>query len=420
MRRRIALWASWIVVCVVVPTGPVSARDLFESDVQFGANSGATGTNSLLRLPVLFDVESITALFPGYTEDQDFSAVLDLRGLPATLDWDGGAQQLTFAVPGIPPIRFDANDLDSTVREFKKWFEGDFEDPAASQKLLTRFLQKLVQESPVDPVAGNPNSLMSKMTRADWVLGGEGPFLAGSERIERAPDQTGIAYDLGYARADGLDVQSDDLHFDHRFNLRGYPRLSILVSVPLTVTWTNRQWALMGSVGAGVQYRVTDRWSLTPMVRFGLAGSIDVGAGAFLYSGTLTSHVELPIADWVDAFAGIRMGVTNQFGIAETADGIQIGDYEIDYDLTNYVLRNGAYLSGSLAPDMPWAWKVFGGHSEWFGDQLYLESSAEIGVALLRMRALDGVPYAFLDFNIAYLGDFGRYDGFRAGARIRF
>ena len=238
------------------------------------------------------------------------------------------------------------------------WLKGDFDDEGTSQKLLSGLLTKLVQNSLVDPVAGNPNSLMSKMTRADYVLGGEGPFLHGAERLERAPDQTGISLDLGYAGANGLDVQSDDLHIDHPFNLRVDQNLSILVSVPLGVTWTNNQWSLMASAGVGAQYRVSERWSLTPMVRVGMVGSLDVGAAAMMYSASLTSHAELPIADWFESFRGIRMGITKQFGFAKTVDDLQIGDYEIDYNLTNYALRNSAYLAGSLAPETPWAWKV--------------------------------------------------------------
>ena len=43
----------------------------------------------MIRMPDLFDLEAVEKLFPGYTEDQDFSAAHDLRGLPATLTWDG-------------------------------------------------------------------------------------------------------------------------------------------------------------------------------------------------------------------------------------------------------------------------------------------------------------------------------------------
>ena len=151
----------------------------------------------------------------------------------------------------------------------------------------------------------------------------------------------------------------------------------------------------MASAGVGAQYRVSERWSLTPMVRVGMVGSLDVGAAAMMYSASLTSHAELPIADWFESFRGIRMGITKQFGFAKTVDDLQIGDYEIDYNLTNYALRNSAYLAGSLAPETPWAWKVFGGHTQWFGDRLYLDSSAELGVALIRLRELAGRAYSF-------------------------
>jgi hypothetical protein len=93
------------------------------------------------------------------------------------------------------------------------------------------------------------------------------------------------------------------------------------------------------------------------MGRAGVSGSIDLGAAALIYSFTGNSNIRVPIARLDDALGGIQLHVTNQIGIAETADGVEIGDFELDYDLTNGVYRNGGYVTGAIG-DSGWGWRL--------------------------------------------------------------
>lgn len=155
------------------------------------------------------------------------------------------------------------------------------------------------------------------------------------------------------------------------------------------------------------------------MGRAGVSGSIDLGAAALIYSFTGNSNIRVPIARLDDALGGIQLHVTNQIGIAETADGVEIGDFELDYDLTNGVYRNGGYVTGAIG-DSGWGWRLYGHDTRWSGDDLFVDAHAELGVALLSLADAAGFPYEALSLSAGYLGDFEDYEGVQFMVRGRF
>jgi hypothetical protein len=417
-----ALLAALIALLCALPAG---ARSLFEARIRVGSETEKNVTNSLREVPDLLDGTALLELFPTWTPLQDFVATLDLRGLPAEVRWDAGpvigSSTLTFSVPGvIPEITFTTGTLEEDLAQLEDWLKGILDDPNAPQDLLTRFLQAVVANSPVEPVAGNPNSMMTRMTGHDFMLGSEGPFIHSDRRIPDAPDQTGLGLHAGYASAGPYDQELLELPLDHRFNLRAAPNWSVLLSFPITATFTEGQWTAMGSLGLGFQYRPFDWWALTPMFRLGAVGSLDVGAASLLYSGTLTSDIHFDLARFRGGLRGITLGITNQAGFSETVDGITIGDFKLDYDLTNGVFRNGGYVRSTFG-NSAWGWRFYGNDTRWAGSDLFLDSSAEIGLALLRIGSVGSKwAYESLSLSAAYVGDFDQWNGITVGLRGRF
>ena len=416
-----------IALPVLLLADAAAARQLWEARILVGSVEEKDGTNALRELPDIFDTDNLVELFGGYDPRNDpLQAKLDLRGLPALITWDDLNFVLTVNVPGVPQLTFDSpptstDPLEEALEEFEDWLHGDFDAPGAASAALTTFLQELVAQSPVDPVAGNPNSLMSRMTGHDFKLGSEGPFIYSDRRIPDAPDQTGIGLLAGYSSVDirgNLDVETLEIPFDHRFNLRRFPNLSLLLSVPITATFTNREWSVMGSVGLGFQYRPFEWWALTPMFRLGASGSIDVGAAAFLYSATLNSDIHFPLSRFVDGTPEIEVHVVNQLGISESL-GFEVGDFKIDYDLQNGVFRNGGYVRGMFGQS-GWGWRFFGNDTRFSGSDLYFQSHADIGAALLRTGNAAGFLYESLSLDVSYFGDFDAYNGVSLMLRGRF
>lgn len=411
-RAITGLLGSIAVVSVLLGAGIAQSRDLYATRITTTVGQAGDETNSLLDVPDLFDSDNLENLLPGFDPDTDrFSASVDLRGLPSRITWDPGTTTLRFSLLG-ETVTLVATSLDDAIDELEDWFKGESELGSLE---VTDLLQGLVAFSPVDPVAGNPNSLQSRMFQSDFEFGMQGPFTSGSDRLKRAPNQFGVGLDYGYAKANSFSVHALDLPLAYRFNFRN-PQWSLLFSLPVTATFTQEQWSVMASAAVGAQYRPFDWWALTPMVRFGGVGSIDVGALALLYSVTLTNHMRF---EW----RGIEFAMGNMGGFSKSVDGITFGDYELSYDLTNPILTNGATISGGFPVelfDRSLRWRLFGWNTQVFGDDVYAKSQTEVGLALALAGAVAGEHYDFASLSLGYVFGNNDYDGVSARLRFRF
>jgi len=316
-------------------------------------------------------------------------------------------------------VRFDATSRDEAEEAFEDWLRGDFDAPGAPSDAVGDLLHALVEHSPVDPVAGNPDSLLTRMFDADWRIGIRGPFLPGTRGAWEGDTSRGwpglFSTGPGYAHTESgpFSVDRLELPLSYRANLA--EPVSLILDLPLTATWTEGQISGLGSLGAGLQLRPFAWWSLTPMGRVGAVGSEHVGALAALYSGSITNRFTIPIGP-------LELGLATLFGASRTIDDLEVSDVELEYDLANQQLRNGAQLSGPFGIELlgaPAGFEVFGSHARFFGDDLFLESMGELGAALVLFGDVRGVPYQAVHLGAAYLfGD--DVDGVEVELRFRF
>ena len=84
---------------------------------------------------------------------------------------------------------------------------------------MSALLQEFSEFSPVDPVAGNPNSLESRMFDGDFELGGMGPFLGnfplGDEDI---PNLVKVDFNFGHFAAGPYGGQTYELDLAYAWN----------------------------------------------------------------------------------------------------------------------------------------------------------------------------------------------------------
>jgi hypothetical protein len=388
---------------------PAHARDLFESYISIGGGAaGGAGTNKLRNVPDLFSSATLTGIEPGYDATQAVAAGLDIRGLRGTVNFNAASNELRFQVPGAGiDVTFDSASRDQTLADFENWIEGDFDSPTAANSTATRFMQALVAESPVDPVAGNPGSLQSRMFDADYRMATTGAIGAiGDGGI--VPSIASLKLGGGFANSGGYDQSSIDIPMRFRFGLGEI--LALAVDVPLAATSTQGAWALMGSGGLGLHVSPLSNWTLTPAFRVGGVGSVDVGGLAAMYSGTLTSHVRIP-------WGPFAFGIANMGGVASTIDGIEVSGYSLTYDLTNWNLRNGVYgemLLGSEMMGSGFAVRVEFNDARFFGDDLWLDAYHELGASVAA-----GLPFGGVQLGLDW--QFGKhYDGLSARVGVRF
>ena len=168
------------ILLVIGLAGPASARDLFTANISVGGGTpGQAGTNKARNLPDLFSTSTLLGIDPGYDPAQAVAANLNIRGLAASVNFDALSNELRFRVPGAGiDVTFDSTSRDAALADFEEWLEGEFGSSSASNSAATRLMKALVANSPVDPVAGNPNSLQSRMFDADFRMATTGSIQA--------------------------------------------------------------------------------------------------------------------------------------------------------------------------------------------------------------------------------------------------
>ncbi|MEM7009354.1 MAG: hypothetical protein AAF462_09505 [Thermodesulfobacteriota bacterium] len=384
-----------LLILFIIPvfaTNYAHTKQLFVVIITVDGDDTATeGTNSLLDVTDFFNNTSLEDIFPDYTDTSSVIGQLDFRGIGTILEFESNSSELVFRIPGRDfEVRFDGESRDESVKQFKQWLRGTFESIEAPGRSLTRLLQIVVANSPVDPVAGNPNSLFTRMIIDDFNQGITGPFISSRNPIPGQKNNFSISAAVTSFNADPYDGETFSIPISYKWNLKSVPKLSLIVDFPVLLTRTQTAWSYMASLGLGAQYRPTKWWSLTPMARVGGVGSFDVGALAFPLSGTLTNYFHYQ-------FPTTHVGWASQGGAITTIDGIEIAGWDLSYELTNYVWRNG----GDLLQKMDFnifgnraAFKLFLNHTKFWGSELYLESFFDMGIGLATIKKLD---YTFVE-----------------------
>jgi hypothetical protein len=413
--------AATIILALIILLSPMSsyAKQLYIAVITVdGTDTVSEGTNSILKVTEFFDNTSLEDIFPDYTASSSVVALVDFRGVGTVVEFEQNSSELIFRIPGKNfEVKFDGGSRDESQEQFKDWLKGEFSSVDAPRKSLTRLLQIVVAESPVDPVAGNPNSLMTRMIVDDFNQGITGPFISSNSPLPGQKNNFSLSADVGFFNAGPYKGETFSIPISYKWNLKSMPKLSLIVNFPVLLTRTETAWSYMASLGLGAQYRPTKWWSLTPMARIGGVGSFDVGALAFPVSGTVTNYLHYQ-------FPRTHMGWASQGGAITTIDGIKIAGWDLSYELTNYVWRNG----GDVLQEMDFkifgnqaAFKFFLNHTKFWGNELYLESFFDMGIGL---ASIEKIAYTFvekinLSFNFA-IGVDDTYENYGFKLTYRF
>ena len=203
------------------------ARSLF--DLSVGVN------NQVNSLPTqeYSDVNALKSAFsqgdtlyrqinPAYTPTSQANVTLNVRGLPVTASYAANSTTLNFTVNslGIVETFTGATRADSNQQfvDFIK-IEGN--------SILSRLLQGFVSNTPIDPVAGNPNSIMAKMSQDDYRLG-SGMNAGGEYNL------MGTGLMAGYSEAGGFQTAfaSVPLNYIHTLPNTSKPPTLLILDVP--------------------------------------------------------------------------------------------------------------------------------------------------------------------------------------------
>jgi hypothetical protein len=349
------------------------------SNQSSSANLDFTSVTSLINQ---FKSGQLSATLPTYTQTSIANAVINYRGLAATLSYPTNGTALVFKLP--------AAGINET-------FTGRTRDD--SQQQLLNFLQKsslygkvvnaLVASSPTEPLAGNPTSLMAQMVGRDFSSAFNGTDEVGSSDVTPHGGEAGLGLAYSHFTQGGIAVDSMTLPLSYSFRFERDPRYVLTFELPISYTNSGGAKTAAVSFGVGLSIPLSDQWTITPKLSSGATGSIDLGSGGVLVSGSVTSAYRFKA--WDNDFI-----LGNMLGIAQSV-GISIGSYSFDPHITNEYMKNGLLVSRplrlmgvqaeSVRDVVAQAWVM---DTRFAGSKLYDDSFQEVGVSLGKHLATFG------------------------------
>jgi hypothetical protein len=265
----------------------------------------------------------------------------------------------------------------------------------------------------VEPLAGNPTSLMSQM-----VAQGFGSAFSTSTAASNLTtrNRIGVGLNYGHFSQSNLAVDAITLPLSYAIQFEADPRYRLVFDLPLTYVNVQGASSAAASFGVALTIPVTDAWSLTPRIAYGVTGSLDLASAGSLVTGSVTSAYRIQAGDF-----GIVIG--NMIGQANSLP-VSFGTFSVDPRLTNSYVKNGVMLAipssrlgigqGMLAET---ELQLFVTDTRFWGSKLYEDNMQEVGLSFGTTRASPVGEH--LKVGVSYLHG-RRSNGFTLNFGFRF
>ena len=200
-------------VSAFLPLSTAQAREAFTAVLSANGQSRTYGYNSIEDAIDSVSGTSLKSLLPSYREDAPATASFNLRGLAATIEYPTSGSAIVLKVPSAGIERtFTGATRDEAQDAVTEYFKG------AGGTDVTKVLQAAVRETAIDPVAGNPDSLMSLMGAADFAQGTDALSRIGGDG---SPNLLGFSVEAGRGTASGgYDQNRVSGTFSYRLDIR--------------------------------------------------------------------------------------------------------------------------------------------------------------------------------------------------------
>lgn len=308
-------------------------------------------------------------LDPGYTGVEAASLTIDFRGLPLIARYPAAnSTQLVFSVPSLAITQtFSGATRDESQAQLEDYLKKNIDG------ILNRMFRELAKVSPADPIAGNPNSLMSRLVAGSYDAGVFG--FAGKKDETASNNLIGLGAQFGSYTQGGVRSNAWTIPLSYTMRADLDPRRQFGIHLPISVIDMGGSTAYSVAPGLMLRMPVTDNWSLSPAIGVGIAGSADLASVGALATASLTSSYVFS-AGLTDVTIGNMVGWYQSLKVKQ-------GDYSADPGLRNTVTRNGLAISRP-APVFGVSGSVEASfvNTHFFGSDLYIESTNEFGLAV--------------------------------------
>lgn len=279
--------------------------------------------------------------------------------------WDS----VRVGAPASPPPTFAALRAQVHGRYVDSLEGGPF--GACIAQLSARF-------SASDPLVGNPHSLQGTAVRTTLTFDDAFDF-----GVEQEPEILGVTAN-GFT-SNNVDGARLDARYRRTFRIFEGSRARLLLDAPVSVLTVERGQALQANVSVGVDYPVSDRWTVVPRAAVGVVASDDLGGDGELYTVSLSSRYRFPQVGRGDVIVGNT--------VAYTTTGSTLTD-SIDPSVQNTVLRNGVAYQFPLRGQFMGRQRSIRAsyvHTYLGGDDVFLDNYHEVSVNY-GVRAREGDP----------------------------
>jgi hypothetical protein len=406
MKKNLAI--LYISLILLSQSAYVHGREPYHATVSVDIESATVSTPNLVDLNRNLKKTSLELLIPTYTPTSRVSLDINLRGLIAFTSFAANSTTLVVNIPnaGITTT-FDGGTRDKSLTLFKEFIK----EGSSVSKLLKAY----ARYSPIDPIAGNPNSLMAQMAQADYLIGKLSP-LSGCDSCWSAQPvihQFQAGTYAGRAFSKGFDTTTVTLPL--RYSYSPDYRWALIVDAPFTYNRNGGASSAFGSLGIGLRVSITHDWSFTPTIRAGAGGSLDLAcSGSFVTAG-LISVYDYKLCEHV-------LSLTNYGGYFSSTN-LWLTGVNFNYHLHNTIFKNGLSLTsckGFTVCDRPINFKVSIEDTYFVGDRLFMRHFDEVSIALITNYINPYIDYDCLSLGIAY--QFGQkgYKGYSLNLAYQF
>jgi hypothetical protein len=213
-----------------------------------------------------------------------------------------------------------------------------FEEYVKKGDILGKVLRYQSKNSPTSALTG-PGGAIPMLAMADFNTSFDNASRIGvPDQQQGANNLLGVG--LGYASYNidgGDDIKTTSLPLSYTIRNNTDPRHQLVLSMPLTQVSVDGAKAYHGGLGLAYRLPLTDRWTLTPGVRYSVVASKDRATVSTVMSASLMSTYVLPLGSF-----DLAMG--NMVGVYKTGK-FSSGDYSLDPDVNLKMTRNGLMAS---------------------------------------------------------------------------
>lgn len=392
---------SLLLFIVVLGQGAsLQARQPYHATVTVNDVSATVSAPNLVDLKRELTTPSIQKLIPFYNPNSATSLDFNIRGILASAAFPANSTTLIVQIPQVGTIQTFTG---ATRADSLTLFKDFIRDGGHHHEILKAY----AKYSPIDPIAGNPNSLQAQMAQADYLVGHLSP-LSGCDSCWSAQpivNQYQVGVNSGRAFSKGFDTTAVSLPLRYSFS----PDLNwaFILDAPLTYLRNGGASSVVGSLGVGLRLPVIANWSLTSIVRFGAGGTLDLCTAGCFASAGLTSVYNWKINDFV-------LSMTNYAGYFTTTNFWLTG-VNFNYHLHNYIFKNGL----SLTTCKGWTFcnrlinfSLSFEDSYFAKDHLFIQHYDEMGISLIINDVIPYFDYDCLSLGFSYQFGEKNYRGY--------